>query len=295
MKSRIDISIIIPTYNRGNFILNAVNSVINQSFSNWELLIIDDGSSDNTRDIISPYLKDLRIKYFRQLNSGAPRARNYGLQEATGNYILFLDSDDEIEHRKLEKHFTLLQKMDLDVCVSEMLEVNHENGYQRFIKKIKPCGNLAYEYITKRIKWPTHTPIWKKEFLLREAGFDENLIANQDYEFYSRLLLNKPKVGYINEVLSIVNNYRSSEDKVKIRKNRRDIKKVKNRIKSRISVLRSVKKSDLDLGVKLRIILYLYKQVLAGILVTYKISLFKGLRFSYWLLTKGFFYKPHNN
>ncbi len=87
-------SIIIPTYNRASTIARAISSVINQSFGNWELIVIDDGSNDDTKEIVEKF-NDVRIRYFWQENQERSAARNYGISLAKGEWICFLDSDDE--------------------------------------------------------------------------------------------------------------------------------------------------------------------------------------------------------
>ena len=88
-------SIILPTFNRSVLITKAIESVINQTYTNWELIIIDDGSTDNTKSVLENYLSDSRIKYFFQENQERSVARNNGIKRAKGDYICFLDSDDE--------------------------------------------------------------------------------------------------------------------------------------------------------------------------------------------------------
>src|SRR5437868_7134370 len=97
------VSVIIPTYNRGKLITRAVNSVLNQTFNDFEIIIVDDGSKDETKNILMPYQnqKKNRIKYFYQENRGISAARNRGIKESTGEYIAFLDSDDEWVSDKL--------------------------------------------------------------------------------------------------------------------------------------------------------------------------------------------------
>jgi len=95
-------SIIIPTYNRANFIAKAINSVLNQSYENWELIIVDDGSSDNTKDVIEEFMSiDSRIKYLYQVNSERSKARNNGIKNSTGDFICFMDSDNLFEKNRL--------------------------------------------------------------------------------------------------------------------------------------------------------------------------------------------------
>lgn len=83
-----------PTYNRAQFIVSAIESVLSQTFKDWELLIVDDGSTDNTRNVVLPYLQDLRIKYYFQTNQERSITRNNGIAKSNGDFICFLDSDD---------------------------------------------------------------------------------------------------------------------------------------------------------------------------------------------------------
>ena len=90
------ISIVLPTYNRSVFLKNTINSILDQTFKNWELVIIDDGSTDNTRKIVSSFLVDKRIKYIYQKNQERSAARNTGINRSTGDYICFVDSDEKL-------------------------------------------------------------------------------------------------------------------------------------------------------------------------------------------------------
>jgi glycosyltransferase involved in cell wall biosynthesis len=96
-------SIIIPTYNRAHLIPRAIRSVVAQSSGDWELIIVDDGSTDNTEMVVAEFLLDKRINYFKKANSGAAESRNVGVEKAKGELITFLDSDDEAESDWLEK------------------------------------------------------------------------------------------------------------------------------------------------------------------------------------------------
>ena len=105
------VSIIMPSYNTAKFISDSINSVLSQTYSNWELIIVDDCSSDNTDEIVSPFLSDKRIKYLKnEKNSGAAVSRNYALREAKGKWIAFLDSDDLWEKDKLQKQIGFMEE-----------------------------------------------------------------------------------------------------------------------------------------------------------------------------------------
>lgn len=107
------VSIIMPSYNTGRFIRDSIESVIAQTYTNWELIIVDDCSTDNTDDIVSTYLSDKRIKYLKnERNSGAAISRNYALREAKGKWIAFLDSDDTWHSQKLEKQIAFMLEND---------------------------------------------------------------------------------------------------------------------------------------------------------------------------------------
>ena len=106
MKSRLStpkVSVIIPTYNRASVIQRAVDSVYHQSFNNWELLLVDDGSTDQTKEILKGFKKDPKFRYFKTKNHGVSSARNLGLKQAQGEWIAFLDSDDEWLPKKTGK------------------------------------------------------------------------------------------------------------------------------------------------------------------------------------------------
>lgn len=105
MDNKVLFSVIIPTYNRGKYLKNAILSVIDQEYENWELIIIDDGSTDNTCQLVSQF-QDPRLKYFYKQNEERSIARNFGIQKAIGEYVCFLDSDDVL----LPNHLYSLKK-----------------------------------------------------------------------------------------------------------------------------------------------------------------------------------------
>jgi len=119
IKSRsITISVIMPTYNRADIIIRAINSVLFQSHKNWELLIIDDGSTDHTELFITPFLTDSRIRYVKNVHSGISAARNCGLEMAKGNYVFYLDSDNywNTEYIELMIQYMMIGNLDAAYC-----------------------------------------------------------------------------------------------------------------------------------------------------------------------------------
>ncbi|MEZ8640525.1 glycosyltransferase family A protein [Vibrio splendidus] len=120
MENNIQYSYIIPTYNRSKTIIKTINSVLNQDRHDYEVIIVDDGSTDNTKGKISDILSDRRVTYLYQKNSGVSVARNFGEKNATGKYLIFLDSDDLINKNQLEVFDSILDKdivKELDIGV----------------------------------------------------------------------------------------------------------------------------------------------------------------------------------
>ena len=145
--NNIDISIIMPAYNAQKYIKESIDSVLNQSFENFELIIINDGSKDNTEHIIKEY-QDQRIVLISQKNGGVSNARNAGLKLAKGKYITFLDADDTFPKDSLKSRFEYLESNSKIDLVDGIVEVKDEN-LQKTIRKYEPYyeGKLLPELL----------------------------------------------------------------------------------------------------------------------------------------------------
>jgi glycosyltransferase involved in cell wall biosynthesis len=210
------VSIIIPTYNRSDTISRAVRSAMEQSISDIEIIVIDDNSSDNTSDVISRF-NDSRIKYVKhQTNHGGGAARNTGIKIATGDYIAFLDSDDEWHPLKLEKQIKDIEARS-DTWVANYCGFNRV--FQSRIPRIRSDisdiiffdGESEYsregdeEIITDILTMDVNiggssTLLVKREAVEEIGGFDEQFPRHQDWEFLIRLL-KKGKLSHVNEPL----------------------------------------------------------------------------------------------
>ena len=143
------VSIIMPSYNTGQYIGETIESVINQTYTNWELIIVDDCSDDDTDDVVKSYLGDKRIRYINnEKNSGAAISRNRALREAKGKWIAFLDSDDLWMPEKLEKQIEFMEKNDYQFTYTDYSEINM-NGVRTDItitgpKRITKTGFFNY-------------------------------------------------------------------------------------------------------------------------------------------------------
>jgi glycosyltransferase involved in cell wall biosynthesis len=185
------VSIMMLSYNRAKYIGTAIESVLNQTFVNWELLILDGGSRDNSHDVISQYLRNPRIKFIKQPeNISISKHRNDALKIAGGKYVAVLDSDDVwIDSEKLEKQFNFLEKNSDYVLVGSNFERIDENG--RAIKKITSA--LTDTDIRKNLLFRNefaHSSVMYKVSALRQipnSGYDETLPVWEDYDLWLRL------------------------------------------------------------------------------------------------------------
>ena len=160
------VSIIVPTYNACEYIQQTISSVLFQTYHNWELLIIDDCSSDNTISIVKEFAEsNPRIRYFStNQNTGSPsQPRNIGIEQAKGDYIAFLDSDDIWLPNKLEEQLTFMQKHGYDFVYSNYEKMSWDGKREQRIVKVK--GSASYKDILKTNEIPCLTVLLRRELL----------------------------------------------------------------------------------------------------------------------------------
>ncbi|MBA0882272.1 glycosyltransferase family 2 protein [Flavobacterium undicola] len=140
------VSVIIPTFNSEKYISDTIISVQNQTYQNWEILLVDDGSTDTTQTIITTFLTDKRIQFYPlEKNSGTGVARNYGVSKAAGKYISFLDADDLWKPEKLEKQVNFMQMKNLPFTFS-FYDCIDEQG-NSLNRRIEAPRNLSYRQL----------------------------------------------------------------------------------------------------------------------------------------------------
>ena len=191
-------SVIIPTYNRAHTLPRAIESVLNQTLQDFELIVVDDGSTDDTKRIANYY----PVIYIYQENSGVSAARNMGIKAARGKYIAFLDSDDEWKKEKLATQYRFFQD-NPDFLIHQTDEIWIRNG--KFLNKKryhqKKEGNIFYNSLHLCLISPSAVAI-KKE-LFEEVGlFREDFEVCEDYELWLRVTRRYP-VGYTPKPLVI--------------------------------------------------------------------------------------------
>ncbi len=199
------ISVIIPTYNRGEFIKKTINSVLNQTFKNFELIIVDDGSTDNTKEIIEEFIKkDDRVKYFYQKNSGSPsEPRNLGIEKAQGEYIAFLDSDDEWLSEKLEKQLAHFKSLKDEYAVVGCYAYVIEDDKKLYIEKRLNTNNIEDFLLKSDTFFYSSSSVFLKKELLNKFSikYDSDLKIVEDLDFYISIAKKHINFSFVKEPL----------------------------------------------------------------------------------------------
>lgn len=199
------VTIIIPTYNYARYIRRAVDSALGQSYANIEVIVVDDGSTDDTQAVTAEYGD--RIRYIRQENQGAAAARNRGLAEAKGDYIAFLDADDMYLPDNISEKINFLTTHDQYAwCYSNWAWV-HENGEtymfghepELSLAKFKAHGDV-FLLALQGYRLGTNVFLFRRDVIEAIRGFDESLAVLEDYDLYLRAAEKFP-LGYIDKVL----------------------------------------------------------------------------------------------
>lgn len=172
------VSIITPAYNAAHFISDTIESVLCQSYQNWELIIVDDKSRDSTGDIVKEYQgRDSRIKYIEHdVNKGPAGARNTGLENAQGRYIAFLDSDDIWKQEKLQKQIDFMSKNNCGFCFSSYRRMSEDGS--RVSKPLNIPAEIRYEDLLKNTTIGTLTVVLDKKltgkiYAPENVGYDD--------------------------------------------------------------------------------------------------------------------------
>lgn len=201
------ISVIIPAYNAEKTIQETINSVLNQTFQDFEIIVINDGSTDSTLNIVSG-INDPRIKIFSYPNSGAAVSRNRGFDVANGEYIALLDADDLWTSDKLEAQYNALKSHPQASVVYSWTDYINESGqFLQSGRHLAFQGNVYPELLVKNFLENGSNPLIRRQTVIKIGGFDESLLGGQDWDFYIRLAQNYefvvvPKVQILYRVSS---------------------------------------------------------------------------------------------
>lgn len=194
------VSVIIPTYNRADFLPQAIASVLDQTFGDFELIVVDDGSTDGTRQVVECF-RDRRIRYVFQHNQGSSGAMNTGLEASTGQYIVRLDSDDTYEAEYVEAHLAFLEERPNIGLVGSGMQLVDEDG------NILSVGHPWMIHPSLDLDtWLYHCPLGpammvRRVWLNRIGGFDPNLRLVEDWDLYLRSAYAGCQMAWLERVL----------------------------------------------------------------------------------------------
>jgi len=204
------ISVIMPAYNAARFIAQSIESVLDQTYTNWELIIVDDGSTDNTKEIVSDFeKKDSRIKYIYQRNGKQGKARNKGIENAKGELIAFLDAEDILIPTMLEKQLALLHETKADLVFSSVKYVDEQMNELKNIHSVHSKilqGIHGAEMMLKHDNCiPIITVLSKKETIKKAGAFkvSDKIQFGEEFDLWLRMLLNDAKFVSNDERLAL--------------------------------------------------------------------------------------------
>jgi len=203
------VSVIVPCYNYGKYLSDALNSIQVQTFQDWECVVVDDGSSDSTRDVVAQFSRvDDRFRYHYQENRGLSGARNTGIRETNGKYIQFLDADDIIESEKLEIQVNYLNRhQDQDLVYGDARFFNTENpeaqyfsfqeGDNDWMPRVSGRGKILLKHLVKSNFMVVSSPLLTRRLVNTNGFFSEDLQSHEDWEFWLRCVINGAYFNYL--------------------------------------------------------------------------------------------------
>ncbi|CAL65544.1 glycosyltransferase family 2 protein [Christiangramia forsetii] len=201
------VSIIIPCYNNTQYIIEAINSAVNQTYQNIEIIVVDDGSDQETKTIINSLITNIDI-LITQNNCGLSAARNRGLDKASGKFIQFLDSDDILKPEKIDYSLRKLGNMDQESCIiiSDFMIFNDKK--QRFLPAYVDFKTIDFKFDQILYKWdenfsiPIHCGLFERN-LFNDFRFSEKLRSKEDWVMWVNLFKKEPQVFFVDKPLVI--------------------------------------------------------------------------------------------
>ena len=206
----VDISIIVPIYNASKYLKKCLDSLVNQTKKELEFILINDGSTDDSESIIKSYSDD-RIKYFKRSNHGIGKTRNFGINNASGKYIMFLDSDDYLEENACEVLYKKIEKEKLDVVVCDFYRVDSNSKEEEKIISFKNTKLKNNPNLLLNINLAPWNKIYRSDLLKdNNINFIEDL-KYEDAPFVALALLKSKKIGKVDKPLINYTIHDSSE------------------------------------------------------------------------------------
>ncbi len=203
----IEISVVIPTFNASKHILSSINSIVKQGHDDLEIIVVDDGSTDNTREVIDSLLSKNNLNYFYKENGGAASARNYGIIKARGKYIGFLDADDTYLPGMISQCIETLDKEDYDLVSVDNYMVYYEGDVEvrREVQAYewieKPADELFCMFLDGGAIGGVHKAFFRKDLFDRVGFLDTSLPVYEDLDLWVRIAMYGLKWGHIRQPL----------------------------------------------------------------------------------------------
>ncbi len=198
------VSIIIPTYNRADLLGETLDSILNQTYPNWECIVVDDGSTDHTDEVMETYLvNDVRFKYYHRPEEHLPGgngARNFGFKMCRGELVNWFDSDDLMVAEKLELKVKALIENKVDFVVSKWVYFNEPLGTESYNTKFEASEVNFLSFTTSHIYWGT-PDFMVKSSIVKNVKYNEKLKSGQEYNFIAKMLLITDNVSVLDKVL----------------------------------------------------------------------------------------------
>jgi len=208
------VSIVIPAYNQGRFLAQAIQSALDQSHQSIQVVVVDDGSTDDTPDVLSRFAADQRVSVIRQANGGLPAARNRGLNAATGEFVCFLDSDDYLERTHIERLAARLADdghLGFAYCDVQMVDLEGKPSSQFSVAESRrTLSGDIFESLMIGGYIPPHAALVRRRILDELGGFDPELGGHADYELWLRVTGAGYRAAYVDERLACYRVYDGS-------------------------------------------------------------------------------------
>ncbi|WP_341936715.1 glycosyltransferase family 2 protein [Marinimicrobium sp. C2-29] len=183
------VSVVVASYNMGQYLQSAVDSVLQQEWEPIEVVVVDDGSTDNTEAVMQQYASDSRVTYIKNENQGQPKAKNCGIRHTSGDYIAFCDADDLWEPYKLTVQMPLFDDPDVGIVYSEVSNIDeHDQRYETPPAYTRYTGNVTNELLTKNFV-PFGTAVVRRACIEKNGVFDEQFRMGIDWDLWLRYSL----------------------------------------------------------------------------------------------------------
>lgn len=205
------VSIITPCFNYAHYLGGTLDSLLRQTFADWECLIADDGSTDASPVVARNYQsRDGRIRYLRQANRGPSAARNRALGEAAGKYVFFLDADDLLHPQALDWLVAAMENRSRRVCLMQARNFVHDPARDSFAFESRPRATTFLPNILADNLAPPHCYLAERDLVLAAGGFDEELRACEDWDLWIRLALLGAELTHVDRVGAYYRRHASS-------------------------------------------------------------------------------------